>query len=234
MLDCIYLATTFAEFWKSFPADRKLAYMACHFSLYGAGLSNIPTKLPPKSMLIVNDRIPALHHDPELMVQQLSQAVSALDCSCVLLDLERPGEDRAQAFCRECAATLPCPVGITPDYAKSLDCSVFLPPVPPDKAVKDHLAPYAGRKIWLEIANDALALTLTKDGCTAEDIPYAPLSPCFTEDALHCSYSQSICENSAEFTLWRTPQQLEALMQEARELGADTFVGLYQQLRIFL
>lgn len=233
MPDCIYLAMTAAELWKNLPKVSKAAYMACHFSLYGSGLSNIPGKLPPKSMLILNDRIPVLHHDPDVIVQQLTQAVKALDCNRVLLDLQRPGEPLVHALCRECMAALPCPVGITADYAQGLDCAVFVPPIPPDKSAKEHLSPYDGRKIWLEIAGSALDLTLTEDGCQAEDIPYTPLSPCFTEDALHCSYGQSICREAAKFTLWRTPQQLEALMQEARELGAETFVGLYQQLREF-
>lgn len=233
MLDCIYLAITASELWKKPFLQKKIAYMACHFSLYGPGLSNIPGKLPPESLLIVNDRIPVLNQDPILIADQLVQAVEQLSCSGVLLDLERPGEERVKAICRECVARLPCPLGISPWYAEDLDCAVFLPPIPPDTPVDAHFAPYRGRRLWLEVENSGLHLTLTKEGCQVEECPATPLTPCFADAQLHCSYQQSVCDHAAHFTFWRTGQQLEALVQEAKELGAETFVGLYQQLKCF-
>ena len=41
----LYLAMTAAELSAAEALPRKMAYMACHFSLYGTGLSNIPEQL---------------------------------------------------------------------------------------------------------------------------------------------------------------------------------------------
>ena len=76
----LYLAMTAREFriCKTVPAN--MAWMACHFSPYGTGLSNLPTSLPPGSMIILNDRTPICGHDPELIAAQLKELLK----SCML------------------------------------------------------------------------------------------------------------------------------------------------------
>ena len=48
-------------------------------------------------------------------------------------------------------------------------------------------------------------------------------------DPLHCSYHISPLEDSARFTLWRTREDVEALLESVSSLGVTTAVGLYQQ-----
>ena len=45
----IYLAASPAQISKMERFPEKLAWMACHFSPYGTGLSNLPASLPPLS-----------------------------------------------------------------------------------------------------------------------------------------------------------------------------------------
>ena len=52
-----YLAMTASEFAKADPLPPHVAWMACHFSPYDSGLTNLPRKLPTNSLLILNKPI---------------------------------------------------------------------------------------------------------------------------------------------------------------------------------
>ena len=53
-----FLAMTAAEMQNSSQLPPKIAWMACHFSPYGLGLSNLPKELPSDSLLMVDDITP--------------------------------------------------------------------------------------------------------------------------------------------------------------------------------
>ena len=86
-----YLAMTPAEFNSVSQPPPDFAYMACHFSPYGTGLGNLPTVLPPKSLLILNDRTPIKGHDPDLVLETIEQLTENSPCDGLLLDFQRPG-----------------------------------------------------------------------------------------------------------------------------------------------
>ena len=73
-------------------------------------------------------------------------------------------------------------------------------------------------------------ITLTENGSVI-----TPLSPAEvpekgqTEEALHCHYHVTLKDNAAEFTLWRTREDLASLLEEAQQLGIFTSVGLFQE-----
>ena len=48
----VFLAMTAAEICGNRNLPANLGWMACHFSPYGTGLSNLPKQLPPSSLLI--------------------------------------------------------------------------------------------------------------------------------------------------------------------------------------
>lgn len=73
----IYLAMTPWEM-EHRELPPRCGWMACHFSPYGQGLSNLPRVLPADSLVIVNDRIPPWGHDPKLMAQQLQEVIDTL------------------------------------------------------------------------------------------------------------------------------------------------------------
>lgn len=226
-----FLAMTAAEMRNISSPPGEIAWMACHFSPYGLGLSNLPGSLPPGSLLILNDRTPIHGHDPRLIAQQLGDCASRLNCYGVLLDFQRPEDKEIAALVKILAEALPCPVGVSELYAEGVDCPVFLPPVPPSVALESYLAPWQSREVWLEMALGGEVISLTEQGTEV-----TPLS-CFEDDMdgfpeekLHCHYRIQLEDQGVRFTLWRTQEDLEALLDEGERCGIGAAVGLYQEL----
>lgn len=228
----LYLAMTAAEMGGNTPFPPHPGYMACHFSPYGTGLSNLPRELPPGSMLILNDRIPWCGHDSQLIAAQLVRLVEKNQCSCLLLDFQIPNVDGVAGLVKEILDTLPCPVGVSKDYCENLSCPAFLPPVPLDMPLEDYLAPWQGREVWLEAALDGVELKLKEDGCHSFPLWEHP-SPenAYLDDPLHCHYHISLAPDSASFTLLRTREDLAALLEHAEKFGVTKAVGLWQELQ---
>lgn len=224
-----YLAMTAREMETAPRIDFPVAWMACHFSPYGTGLSNMPRQLPAHSLLILNDRTPICGHDPDRIAAQLAQTVEAFSCCGILLDFQRPGERETSAVV-DAVTALPCPVAVSSCYGEKGDGAVFLPPVPLTIPLAQHLAPWAGREIWLETAFDAQTVTVTEDGSqfSACPLPIEPLP--HTDKDLHCSYRIEPADDHILFTLHRGQTQLQSLIAHAQQLGVTRFVGLYQQL----
>ena len=230
MANTPYLAMTAAEFMACSDLPPKLGWMACHFSPYDTGLTNIPTSLPPGSLLILNDRTPVKGHDPNRVAEILQQAVEKLQCSGILLDLQRPGCEETAAIVQK-VVTLPCPVCVSHLYADGLDCPVLLPPVPLLKTLEEHLTPWKNREIWLELALDSCRVTVTKNGSHLSPLPLAIDGDCpHCDMQLFCHYGVDFNENEAVFTIKRTKCDLQNLMKEAEKWGITQFIGLWQEL----
>ncbi len=226
-----FLAMTATEMRKDSRLPPKVAWMACHFSPYGQGLSNLPTELPPQSMIILDDSTPLRGHDPKTISDQLSDCLNGIRISGILLDFQRPGNPETAALTKHLIRELPCPIIVSDHYAEDLSCPVFLPPVPPSVPLPEHISLWKGRDIWLEIGLPGETLTLTKQGCKTAAVPYPDISISgFSEETLHCHYTITTNEKSASFTLWRTMDDLTQLMEEAATLGITDFIGLYQEL----
>lgn len=227
-----YLALTAAEFAAAQPLPSGTGWMACHFSPYGTGLSNLPASLPPESLLILNDRVPFRGHDPERIGEELGHCARELDCSAVLMDFQKPKVPELQALAEHLTAVLPCSAVISQQYAGNLTCPVFLSPCPHHTPLAELIAPWLGRELWLDLAVDAETITLTKDGAVILPLPLGVLPQGGHRDPrLHCHYSTEAGVDHARFTLWRTRKDLEALAREAEDLGITALVGLWQELR---
>lgn len=226
-----YLAMTGAEFSKAEQLPEHIAWMACHFSCYGTGLSNLPGTLPKGSMIIVNDRTPVCGHDPRQILAQLQQVFEDLKPAGFLLDLQRPDVPLTGQIAALLTRELPCPVAVTAAYAKALCCPVFLEPPPLHVPLQDHLESWKGREIWLEAALEAERITVDTQGSRCEPTDLDDLAePVFEESGLHCRYHISLTENAAVFQLLRTKEDLTALLDDAQKIGVTQAVGLYQQL----
>lgn len=226
-----YLAATAGELQGDGLADHKIAYMACHFSLYTTGLSNVPDSLPTGSMLILNDQIPICGHDPYQIKEQLEQAIERLSCDSLLLDFQRPGNSETAKLCAILAKELSCPLGVSHHYARDLNCCVFLPPPPLDMPLAEYLNSWEGRNIWLEAALETAEYVITADGCKVSPLPYEPpQEKTFLEETLHCRYRCRVAPNEIRFFLYRTQDQLDALLEQTEALGIEKTIGLYQQL----
>lgn len=225
-----YLAMTAAEIAAAETLPEKLAYMACHFSPYGTGLMALAQDLPRQAMLILNDRIPFCGHDHQKIAAQLAHWVDLLGCSCLLLDFQR--QDTPIELVRFLLKELSLPIGVAAEFAKELRCPVFLPPVPPDVLPESHIAPWAGREIWLDAATEAVKITVGTQGSHREQSSLADsqLLP-FTHDALCCRYGTKLFSDRAVFTLQRTSEELPQLLEKAEALGVTAAISLYQEIK---
>lgn len=224
-----YLAMTAAEFDPIAPPGCPIGWMACHFSPYGTGLSNLPEALPKGSLLILNDRTPVFGHSPERIARQLATVAEQFQCSGILLDFQRPEEAQIPAIAAAVTA-LSFPVAVTPAYAEGLTCGVFLPPAPMTVPMAEYVAPWKGRTVWLEVATQHQCIRVSETG--SQEIPWdGDTLPCpHTDDILHCQYRMEVAAGHIDFFLRREAQHLGPLMEEASSLGVRQFVGLYQQL----
>jgi len=224
-----YLAMTAAEFLQADPLPEKIAWMACHYACYGAGLSNLPQTLPERSLIILNDRTPPCGHDAGLIADQLLQLWEETKPFGFLLDLQRP--DMATNFEVAHAVTeaLPCPVAVSDVYGKELAAPIFLPLPPLDMPLEQYIAPWSGREIWLEAGLQTEVFTVTEEGCTVvPGLSRQLQEPVFEEPSLFIRYQFALTQQEARFTLQRTKKELDALLQSAE--GVTLAVGLYQQL----
>lgn len=228
----VYLAMTAAQFQQKMPLPSHPAWMACHFSCYGTGLSNCPEKLPHNTLLILNDRTPIWEHDPKVIVDQLQLIAERNKIPGILLDFQRQGIPQTAAVAKAVVEELSCPVAATESYAADLDCPVFLSPPPLHCPLKAYLEPWAGRQIWLEAALDCQQMTVTREGCVISSVfPHQPSDTGFLEENLFCRYTIKVEEEKIVFTLYRTPETLKSLLSEAEKLGVLLAVGLYQELK---
>ena len=228
-----YLAMTGAEFLYADTLPEKIAWMACHYSCYGSGLSNLPEHLPAGSLIMINDRTPPCGHDIGLITQQLLQLYEEEKPLGFLLDFQRPELPENQAVACAVTKALPCPVAVSELYAKELAAPVFLPLLPPDMPLEDHIAPWHGREIWLEVGLQREVFTLTEQGCTVTPGTVATLSePVYKAPSLYCRYHWELSGKEAIFTLQRGKNEIDALLQNAE--GVALAVGLYQQFGLLI
>ena len=227
-----FLAMTAAEMYAVSSLPSKVAWMACHFSPYGLGLSNLPQALPTGSLLLVDDVTPPHGHDPVLIAKQLSACAERLQCSGILLDFQRGGCRETKSIAAHLTAALSYPTAVSEPYAEGLSCPIFLPYLPPSVSLEAYHQPWKGREVWLELSLDSEIITLTEKGTQTLLLPYSDLQQAgFAEQSLHCHYSIQTNEKSARFTLWRTKEDLNELLEEAESLGITAAVGLYQELK---
>ena len=231
----LYLALTAAEIPHIASMPNFCAYMACHFSPYTEGISNIPQTLPPSSMLILNDRIPCDHHSPDLVAGQLAATVEQLRCKCVLLDFQRPPEPETSIMVHSILQSLPCPVAVTEVFATGSSCPVFLSPAPLHMPLDAYLEPWQGREIWLEAALCQEQITVKNTGTDFHPVfPTQQLEGGFYDQKLLCRYHTVISDDRITFTLFDTQDTLHQKLEFAHSLGVARAVGLYQELGTFL
>lgn len=227
----LFLAMTAGEVQGQQVLPRPLAWMACHFSCYGTGLSNLPRELPAGSMLMLNDRTPVCGHDPDLVAQRLWDTAQRLDCDSILLDFQRPDCNETPAIIEAILAAPPCPVGVSSLYAQGFHCPVLVPPVPPHIPLDDTLSPWKGRELWLEISTEGTEITVTTEGSHYAPLPfYTPPENAHREPELHCHYEITVSETEIRFRLGRTEADLEGLLSAAKSYGVTKGVGLWLEL----
>ena len=228
-----YLAMTAAECQSCEAFPEHIAWMACHFSPYGSGLSNLPPALPPGSLLILNDRIPIAGHDPDRIAKQLQMTVNQFRCRGLLLDFQRPCVEEIRHLIEGLLKALPCPVAVADIYAQAFGCPVFLSPCPHHVPLSEYIRPWKEREIWLDLAADAETILLSKSRCQITALPLGELPETGHRDTLlHCHYAIHTEPDFAEFILWRTAEDQEQLSKEAETLGIQNAISLFLETRL--
>lgn len=226
MFSRVFLAVTAKELETVHP--KRTAYMACHFSAGGSGLSNMPQALPKGSILLLDDSMPVQGHDPETVAQQLKELADKFSVRAVLLDFQRPPTDESRKMVSVILQNCGYAAAVTPAYTEK-GSAVFLPPPPPNKPLAEHLKPWKNG-VFLELYSEGLEITVTKDDSRLSYI--SPTSPLPLADTrLHCHYGVTVFPGKAVFTLSRSQEDLAELAREAEELGVIATVGLYQELQ---
>ena len=221
----LYLAMTAAEISACRELPSRLAYMACHFSPYSTGLSNLPETLPKGSLVILNDRIPVCGHDPDTVANQMAELCSHLEAESILLDLQRPFDPHLQLIVQAIVERAICPVAVSEAYANGLTCAVFLSAPPLHQPLSQSADQWAGRELWLEAVLEEATYAITENASfLIHATSVAPL-PC---PELHCHYGFQEEKDRFILSIERTREDLEALIQNS---GAVKAIGLYQQFR---
>ena len=220
-----YMAMTAAEFSACEQLPAHVAWMACHFSPYGIGLSNLPTALPPGSILILNDRIPPHGHDPKRIVAQLLELVSKFRLDGILLDFQRPGSALTQQIADAVVTASLIPVAVSHLYSKELSCAVFLPQPSLRCDISQYFALWQNREIWLEAYEQWETVTVTADRVTVSEEPQ-PDCPTLSyyDETLRCHYRIDAFDDKAIFTLHRGLEELRSL-----PCPIMRYIGLYQE-----
>lgn len=222
----MFLAMTADEIRDISPLPEKIAYLGSHFSLKKPELEGLPESLPPGCGLILDDRNPIPEIEPIHIVNQLSSFHPAF----VLLDFQRPPKENstklAAAFSR-----LNCPVPMPPEFAKDLNVPVFLSPVPPHVPIQAHLEPWTHREIWLELALDAVQITVTAQGSRNTSFPHAePPGNNHKDSMLHCHYKITQQPDALHFYCYRTREDIDALLRTPLPPNVTHTIGLFQEL----
>lgn len=227
MFSQVFLAVTHREIETFCP--EKAAYMACHFSAGGKGLSNLPQYLTPGSILLLDDSMPVQGHDKETVVKQIQELAEHFAPKAVLLDFQRPRTEESDAMVSAILQAAPCPVAPPPVYAAARNCPVFLPPPAVNKPLDAHLQPWLARGIFLEIAPETVQFTITNDGCITQPVSWEETLPMDNKRS-HCHYRKEEFPEKVVVTVTRSLDDLAALSKEAYDMGVLGTVGLYQEL----
>lgn len=228
----LFLAMTAAEFRGAEVMPPHFGWMACHFSSYGVGLSNVPTALPPGGMLMLNDRTPIGGHDPETVAKTLCDAAQALECDCILLDFQREGYEELTCIAGAVLKQASCPVGISALYADGFDCPVLVPPIPPYVPPEEALSHWDGRELWLEVSTEGTRIAVTEQGSRYAPLDhYVPGEKTHFDPTLHCHYGITVEEEQILFDIGRTEEDLTSLLKAVKSLGVSRAIGLWQEIR---
>ena len=222
----LYLAMTDTEMQHLPTLPPRIARMGCTFDPDGPGLLDLPETIPSNGMLLVDDRHPVRNHNLALVAQALAETADRLGIDCILLDFERPPTSASLAMAACIAQTLPCPVGMPPDYGAALDSPLFLPPCPLHIPMAEYLKPWQNREIWMEARMLRQVITVTPQGTAyGTPSPADNLTGGYFDNVLRCQCITAITDDNVVFTLYDTP---ETLRKKWKHPNISRAIGLYQ------
>ena len=222
----MFLAMTEEEICSTSPLPDSIAFLGCHFSPTTHQLSGLPTALPPDCGIILDDRCAI----PDADTDQIAAQLSALKPAFILMDFQRPPTE-ASAKLAAALTKLDCPIPMPPAYGKDLPCPLFLPPVPPHIPIAEYLKKWTNREIWLELALDAVQITITPQGSEIAPFPHArPAEKPHNDSMLHCHYKITQRTDALTFYCYRTKEDICTMLQSPLPPNVTHTIGLFQEL----
>lgn len=235
----LYLAMTAAEFSTAPALPPRIAWMAMHFPVSGPGLSGRPHRLPPGSLVLLDDLTPWCGHSLESVCQETIDVLLRTGAAGLLLDFERPPTEETLRLANcltQCCREAGCPIGMPPGYLDhGSEAAVFLPPLPCHRPPEQVLEPFQGREIWLEAATCGCRVALGPDGpsLTLENPQLLEAEsesmPTFTDPHLHCRYYSRLNEAGVELALYDTWEMLTRKLEHCQALGVTLAVGIWKR-----
>ncbi len=230
----IYLAFTSGELPASKTSGYSPAWLSCHFSSHGNGLSNLPEELPPGALILIDDSLLPRGHCPEMICCQLNALIEKNAAGGIILDFQRGYDQETAQVVRVLQDRITCPVAVTAAYAKESDGPVWLPPIPPNIVPGRYLSAFKGREIWLELSPSFIQITLTQSGASQREEAFSPNEAVLSDKKLFCHYTYQVFEDKVTFFLCRTQEDICSLIRQAESLGVRKAVGIYRELVAYL
>lgn len=238
----IYEAVTAGDCAARDALAAHAAWMAAHFSAVGTGVSNLPHRLPPGSLLILDDQIPWQHHDAQRICQELLQAVADLACSGILLDFEREPCPQTSSLCALLSTYCQqhsIPLGMPPAYGWTLPVALFLPPLPCWPGPQTVLQPFSGRELWLDAAESGCVAEIGSKSVQISPADAATLQAqaeghaVFWHGGLCCQYYSSQMGDRIRVALYDTRQTMEQKLNLCAKLGVSVAVMPWAKSGLF-
>lgn len=203
-----YLAVTEKEIGNF---SGPVAWMACRFAQRQPGLENLPSQLPPGSLIMVDDLQPIFGHSPARVARQLESLCKKHRSAGIILDLQRKKTPQAMQMVKALLQIKEIPIALTPEYAREFSCPVLVT-VPIHLKLQQVVAPWKGREIWLDIPMGQVNL---RQGKVTEE--KSSHSGSYQWDRfLCCGYAKT---GQDAYTLCRTKAMLPKILDEAAKLG---------------
>ena len=226
-----------AIYAHDFPAlprlPPKVAWMSAHFSTSGPGMSNLPAKLPPGSLIILDDQTPWAGHSIETVCREMTAVLMRTEAYGLLLDFERPPEEETLLLTNalgQCCRELGIPMGAPESYATDPGIAIFHSPLP-CQIPPEVLCP-PGRAVWLDVSPTAFLAHIGPDSTTGnlteDEVSFSDESQIFTDPALHCLYRSQPSDNGIDLLLYHTPQSITAMLETQELPGIQLALGLYR------
>ena len=218
----VYLAMTPEEIQSVHKIPQNVAYW---HSL------DFPAQPSRDSLLVFTDEEEFRPSNAGIIAEDLVASAKSLHCRGILLDFQHENRHENSALVTELEARR-YPFAASALYAENRNCAVFLPPVPLTATLADYIRPWQGREIWLELAMDGLRIAVTAQDSQEYYLSHASsLNKAHIDWKMHCHYSIETREDTAVFTLWRTKQDIEAMISEVSALPVRLAVGLWQEFQ---
>ena len=221
----MFLAMTEDEIRDNSQLPSNIAFLGCHFSSTGSILTGLPESLPAGCGIILDDRNPITSQN----LTEIADTIEEMKPAFLLLDFQLPPADQSLRLAQTIVKRT-IPTAMPPAYGKELTCSLLLPPVPPHIPIEEYLHPWRDREVWLELALDAVRITVTSHGSTTTYFPHAePQSKVHKDSMLHCHFLITQHPDALEFYCYRAREDITELRNTLPDHVTHT-IGLYQEL----